>query len=80
MGKLTKEQAVKQFKETYADLYINRVDYWTAQLVWTAYIDTLCKNNKITQKQLQTWKTPFPYGKHLIPTRKQLERKVYNND
>lgn len=70
---MTKEQAVKEFKLSHISLYINRVDYWTAQEEWSFYTDSLCKNGIITQKQWNTWTTPFPYGKPLRPTRKMLE-------
>jgi len=74
---MTKEQAVRDFKREYADLYIKKVDYWTAQLAWSTYVDELCKNGQITQRQYDTWSTPFPYGKHLRPSREQLEREVF---
>lgn len=76
---MTKEQAVKQFKEIYIGLYINRVDYWKAQLAWSTYTDKLCKSGQITQKQWLSWSTPFPYGKRLKPSRKQLESVVNQN-
>lgn len=73
---MTKEQAIRDFKREYADLYIKKVDYWTAQLAWSIYVDGLCKDGQITQRQCDNWSTPFPYGKPLKPTRKQLERIV----
>lgn len=59
------KDAVKEFKEQYVDLYKKEVDYWTAQLAWAGFVDYLCKDGQITQKQFDTWETPFPYGKHL---------------
>jgi hypothetical protein len=73
---MTKEQAVRDFEEIYVDLYLQKADYWTAQQAWSAYVDNLCKNGEITQKQYSTWSTPFEYGKHLKPTRKQLEKQL----
>lgn len=70
---MTKEQAVRQFRELYADFYVHRVDYWFAQLAWSEYTDTLCRNGEITLKQFESWPTPFKYGKHLRPTRKQIQ-------
>lgn len=64
--------AVKMFKQTYSDLYENGVDYWTAQECWANFTDILCKNGDITQKQFETWDTPFEYGKHL------RVRKIYS--
>lgn len=62
---MTKKEAVKIFRETYADLYEKEVDYWTAEVCWTNFTDMLCKNGDITQKQYDTWETPFPYGRRL---------------
>lgn len=58
-------EAVKSFKESHRELWENEVDYWTAQLAWAAYTDSMCKAGEITQKQWSTWETPFPYGKRL---------------
>lgn len=75
---MRKEDAVRDFKYYIGlRLYINRVDYLTAQEAWSAYVDGLCKDGKITQHQYDTWSTPFPYGKRLRPSKKQLEMKVY---
>lgn len=73
---MTKKQAVKEFKSLYIELYINHADYWTAQLAWSIYVDDLCKSGTITQRQYDTWTTPFPYGKHLSPTKAMLEKNV----
>lgn len=69
---MTYDQAVKNFKRIYIHLYIKRVDYWTGQLAWATYVDELCKDGQITQKQYDTWATPFPYGKPLKPSYRQL--------
>jgi hypothetical protein len=73
---MTKEQAVREFKEYYADLYIRKVDYWTAQQAWSEFIDNLCRCGRITMRQYETWDTPFRYGKSLKPTRAMLEMEV----
>ena len=57
--------AVREFKELYKDLYIRHVDYWTGQLAWTEFVDSLNREGRITDKQFNTWETPFKYGKHL---------------
>lgn len=69
---MTYDQAVKHFKMTHINLFLNEVDYWTGQEAWAAYVDGLCKDGEITQKQYDTWATPFPYGKSLKPSYKQL--------
>jgi len=76
---MTKKDAIKRFEIMYIDLYIKEVDYWTAQLTWSDYIDGLNRDGLITDKQRDTWETPFPYGKHLKPNKRQLELKVYGN-
>lgn len=70
---MTYKQAVREFQDTHRKLYIDRVDYWTAFECWDAYTDMLCKNGEITERQCSTWSTPFPYGKHLEPSKEQLE-------
>lgn len=77
---MTYKEAVRDFERMYVSLYINRVDYWTAQFEWSTYVDGLCKAGEITQKQYGTWATPFPEGKRLSPSKKQLERWVYEKD
>lgn len=69
---MTYDQAVRDFKRIYLNLYIRKADYWEAQLAWSTYVDGLCKNGEITQKQYDNWQTPFPYGKPLKPSYRQL--------
>lgn len=69
---MTYDQAVKDFKRIYLHLYINRVDYWRGQEAWAFYVDELCKDGQITEKQYMNWATPFPYGKPLKPSYRQL--------
>ena len=69
---MTYREAVREFQKAYHDLYERQVDYWTAQLAWSEYVDGLCKDGQITQKQYNTWETPFTYAKRL------KVRKIYN--
>ena len=62
---MTYIKAVADFKRVYKDLWENHADYWTAFEAWSTYIDSLCKDKQITQKQYNTWSTPFPYGRRL---------------
>lgn len=62
---MTYREAVRQFKRRNINLWINQVDYWTAWEIWDAYVDGLCKDGQITEKQFNNWATPFPYGKPL---------------
>ena len=62
---MTYIRAVKEFKETHKSLWEEHADYWKAQEMWSAYTDNLCKSGQITQKQYDTWETPFPYGVRL---------------
>ena len=66
---MTYKRAVREFKTEYRDLFEKRVDYWTGQMAWSCYVDSLCKSGIITQHQYQNWSTPFPYGKNLKPCR-----------
>ena len=70
---MTKVQAIKEFECQYYQLYVDRVDYWTAQEKWAAYTDELRKDRAITQYQWNIWSAPFLYGKHLEPSKEQLE-------
>lgn len=61
---MTKQQAFKQFTELYyEDKYnLQRAvdqDYCKVQLEWATFIDGLCKDKQITQKQYDIWTTPF---------------------
>ena len=71
-------EAKRDFETIYMSLYLKRVDYCTAQEAWAAYVDGLCKDGQITQKQYDTWLTPFPEGKPLKPSYKQLAM-AYDN-
>lgn len=67
---MTYQQAVREFRETNSDLYENEVDYWIAQQAWAFYTDALCKAGQITERQYNTWATPFTYGKPLKVTKR----------
>ena len=77
---MTYREAVKNFKRDYRFLYIKKVDYWRAHEAWAGYVDALNKDGDITDRQAFTWSTPFPYGKPLKPSKKQLEYEVYITD
>ena len=77
---MTYREAVKQFKRDYRKLYIEKVDYWTAREFWVFFVDDLNRNGDITDKQASTWSTPFPYGKHLAPSKEQLKYEMYCTD
>lgn len=59
---MTYKDAVKEFK---LSLHDGDYDYWTIQEMWAAYTDSMCKAGEITQKQWNTWETPFKYGKRI---------------
>ena len=77
---MTYREAVKNFKRYYRKLYIERSDYWAAHLAWADYVDGLNREGEVTDKQASTWLTPFPYGKPLKPSKRQLEYEVYETD
>lgn len=61
---MTKQQAFKQFTELYyEDKYnLQRAvdqDYCKVQLEWFCFVDKLNRYDEITDKQCQTWGTPF---------------------
>ena len=67
---MTYKDAVKQFRNQFIDLWERQVDYWTAQETWSCWVDGLCKDGQITQRQYDTWRTPFTYGKRLKLTKR----------
>lgn len=60
---MTYKDAVQEFKR---NLRNGEYDYWTVQEMWAAYTDAMCKAGEITQKQWNTWATPFEYGKRVL--------------
>lgn len=77
---MTYREAVKNFEKEYRNLYINHVDYWRAHEAWVLFVDGLNRDGLITDLQYSKWPTPFPYGKTLKPSKKQLEYEVYATD
>lgn len=75
---MTKREAVRQFQQQWSSLYMNHADYWTAEQEWSYYVDSLHRGGYITDRQRETWTTPFHYGKPLKPTRVVLEWVAYN--
>lgn len=59
---MTKRSAIATFKENYPK---GTYDYWQVQESWACYVDGLCKDGEITQKQYDAWTTPFKYGKNV---------------
>lgn len=58
--------AVKRFHEENPEFHKGSgIDYWTAELAWSTWLDGLCKAGEVTQKQWNNWATPFKYGKRL---------------
>ncbi len=72
---MNKAWCVDKFQEILCDMYPNGgvLDYWTAQLMWTEYIDDLCRQGKITQDQFNNWTNPMKYGK---PVKIRVRRDV----
>ena len=57
---MKKAEAIKIFKEM---LPVGQwMDYWSVQLMWSEFTDSLCKNGDITQEQWNNWTTPISYG------------------
>lgn len=57
---MTKQQATAEFKEMYPNYkQETKADYCKMQLIWSTYVDGLCKDGQITQKQYDTWLAPF---------------------
>lgn len=60
---MTYKDAVRQFKQ---GLPNGEYDYLMLQQAWAFYTDGLCKDGEITNKQWNTWETPFEYGKRVL--------------
>lgn len=58
--KITKLEALDQFKEIYAD-YIkeNKDDKIAIRTAWNDYTDMLLKDGILTENQYNTWSQPF---------------------
>ena len=60
---MTYKDAVRIFKRHYLD--VGEYDYWTVFEMWSAFVDSLCKDGQITLRQYNRWSTPFEYGKRI---------------
>lgn len=58
MSKMTKAEALKEFREYYMP-NIPRGDVIWQREEWNNYTDYLCKDGRITQHQCDTWTNPF---------------------
>ena len=58
MRKITKQQALKEFRE-YVKPSIPRGDTVWLREAWNNYTDMLCKDKRITVKQYESWSNPF---------------------
>ena len=70
-----KQWVVSEFKNTLCQMYPEggTLDYWTAQLMWTEFIDDLCRRGIISDKQFANWTNPMKYGR---PVRIRVKRDV----
>ena len=59
---MTYKDAVKEFKQ-YCMTPNQFYDYGHAFEMWSIFVDGLCKDKQITDRQWNTWRTPFRYGK-----------------
>jgi hypothetical protein len=58
--KLTKKQALAQYKALNADFIKSEHKYpTTLNSDWQCYCDMLARDGKITEKQRMTWDNPF---------------------
>lgn len=53
---MTKAQAVAEFRETIGNMY--RGDRIMQHEAWLNFVDMLCEDKLITQKQRDTWSSP----------------------
>jgi len=59
---MTKEQAVKEFKNEILPMVINRYgknDVTAIRTEWNDFTDMLCKNGDKKESQYSTWDNPF---------------------
>ena len=57
--KMTKAEAIKQFKSLYEAWGCSDDDVIAKRTYWNDYTDLLCKNGQITLKQYENWGQPF---------------------
>ena len=53
---MTKTQAVAEFRECIGNMY--RGDRIAQHEAWLNFVDTLCEDKLITQRQRDTWTSP----------------------
>ena len=58
-NKMTKAEAIKQFKSMYDAWGCSDDDVIAKRTYWNDYTDLLCKNGQITLKQYENWGQPF---------------------
>ena len=57
---MTRQEAIKEFAEVYPNYKQEaKQDYCKTQEAWACFVDSLCKDEQITQKQYDTWLSPF---------------------
>ena len=63
MSKLTKKQAIAQFREMWREAIEYNLalkgDVIAKREDWNNYTDALCKDGQITQSQYSRWSNPF---------------------
>lgn len=57
---MTKKAAIQQFASMFPNYKQEaKKDYCKMQLAWSTFVDSLCKDGTITQRQYDTWLAPF---------------------
>ncbi len=57
---MTKKECTDLFKSFYPNVYKSvKDDYCAVQLAWSLFIDGLCRDKLITEKQYASWSFPF---------------------
>jgi|TARA_X000001382_G_C3015564_1_gene129944 hypothetical protein len=54
---MNKTQAIAEFRECVADCYDH--DPIMKREAWHAFVDTLCRDQLVTERQRSTWSCPF---------------------
>jgi hypothetical protein len=54
---MNKQQAIEEFRECVGCSYDH--DAIAKREAWNAFIDTLCRDGLLTERQLATWSCPF---------------------
>jgi len=66
MGKyrMTKKEAVAQFKADLEESEMNKTDSVAIRCAWHDWTDYLHKDGQITYSQYQNWRNPYETGKY----------------